>query len=105
MTTPSRGRPSLSVVSPPLSDDEPPAAPRGTVVLAVARPLLTAAALIVTYYVLPVDRRLQGWGLAMLVGELCLVVIVIVWQIRLILRRDRIVLPLWIVLLVAISVS
>jgi Ion channel len=76
----------MSVVSPPLSDNEPPAAHRGTVVLAVVRPLLTAAALIVTYYVLPADRRLQGWGLAMLVGELCLVVTVIVWQIRLILR-------------------
>jgi voltage-gated potassium channel len=76
----------MSVESPPLSENEPPAASRRTVVLAVARPLLTAAALIVAYYLLPVERRLQGWGLALLVGELCLVVTVIVWQIRLILR-------------------
>jgi voltage-gated potassium channel len=76
----------MSVVSPPLQDSEPPAARRGTIVLAVLRPLLTATALIVVYYLLPVDRQLGRWGLVLLVGELCLVVAVIVWQIRLILR-------------------
>jgi voltage-gated potassium channel len=76
----------MPVVSPPLQDSDPPAARRGTIVLAVARPLLTAAALIVAYYLLPVDRRLSNHGLAVLVGELCLVVAVVVWQIRLILR-------------------
>ncbi|MFL6120141.1 potassium channel family protein [Actinophytocola sp.] len=78
----------MSVVSPPPPDGEPPAARRRTVVLAVARPLLTTTALVVVYYLLPVDRRLLGWGLVLLISELCLVVAVIVWQTRLILRAN-----------------
>jgi voltage-gated potassium channel len=76
----------MSVVSPRVQDSEPPAARRGTIVLAVVRPLLITATLVAVYYLLPVDRELQGGGLLLLIGELGVVVVVIVWQIRLILR-------------------
>jgi voltage-gated potassium channel len=69
---------------------EPPGRRRATrrrfVVLAVVRPLLTVAGLVVAYYLLPMDRPLSGWTLVGLVGGLCLVVVVIVWQIRVILE-------------------
>jgi hypothetical protein len=55
-------------------------------VLAVVRPSLSVGALTVVYYVLPADRWLSDWTLVLLVLELCLVVVVIAWQIRLILR-------------------
>jgi hypothetical protein len=58
---------------------------RHFVVLAVVRPVLTVAGLVLAYYLLPVDRPLTGWTLAGLAGGLCLVVVVIVWQIRVIL--------------------
>lgn len=60
--------------------------PRGVIVLAVARPVLTVAALIAAYYLLPVDRQLTGWTLVALVGGLCLVVVIIVWEFRLIIH-------------------
>jgi hypothetical protein len=55
-------------------------------VASVARPVLTVTALLLAYYLLPVDRRLTGWTLVGLVGGLVLVVVVLVWQIRAILR-------------------
>jgi voltage-gated potassium channel len=80
----------MSVVSRPHSasepDDRPAGEPRRFLLLAVVRPMLTVAALICVYYLLPVDRRLSGWTLVLLIAELGLVVAVIVWQIRLILR-------------------
>jgi voltage-gated potassium channel len=59
---------------------------RRFLVLAVARPVLTVTALVVAYYLLPVDRALTGWTLVGLVGGVCLVVTIVVWQIRLIVR-------------------
>jgi hypothetical protein len=52
----------------------------------VVRPLLTVTVLIVVYYVLPVDRRLDAWTVVLLIGELALVVAVVVWEVRAILR-------------------
>lgn len=54
--------------------------------LAVVQPVATVAALLLAYYLLPVDRRLTGWTLAGLAGGLVLVVVVLIWQIRVILR-------------------
>lgn len=59
---------------------------RGHVVLAVARPALTVTGLVAAYYLLPVDRGLTVWTLVGLVGGLCLVVVVLVWQVRVILH-------------------
>jgi hypothetical protein len=53
-------------------------------VLAVIRPLITVGALLTAYYVLPVDRQLSGWDVVILVVELCLVIIVVGWQVKLI---------------------
>ena len=53
--------------------------------LAVVRPALTVTGLVLAYYLLPVDRPLTGWTLAGLVGGLFLVVVILVWQIRMIL--------------------
>ncbi len=75
----------MSVVSPPPSPGEAGVG-RRVAVLAVVRPLFTVTALVVAYYVLPADRQRHGWGVVLLVGELCVVVAAIVWQIRLILR-------------------
>ncbi|MFD2416066.1 potassium channel family protein [Amycolatopsis pigmentata] len=52
--------------------------------LAVARPAITVVALIVLYYYLPVDKKLDVWGTLFLVAGLSLVVAMIVWQVRLI---------------------
>jgi voltage-gated potassium channel len=52
--------------------------------LAVVRPAITVAALVVLYYYLPVDKTLDVWGTLFLVAGLSLVVAVIVWQVRLI---------------------
>lgn len=62
---------------------------RRVVTLAVVRPVLTVIGLVALYYVLPVDRTLTAWTLIGLVGGLVLVVGVIVWEIRAILRSDR----------------
>ncbi|HEV7648681.1 MAG TPA: ion channel [Actinophytocola sp.] len=54
--------------------------------LAVARPLATTVALVVGYYLLPVDRALTAWTLVVLVGGTVAVVALVVWEIRRILR-------------------
>lgn len=59
---------------------------RYVVWMVVVRPLLTVAALVAAYYVLPVDRRLSGWMVVVLVAELAMVVAVLAWQVRLIMR-------------------
>ena len=59
---------------------------RYVVWLVVVRPLLTVAVLVAAYYLLPVDRRLTGWMVVVLVAELSVVVAVLVWQLRLIMR-------------------
>ncbi|HKS49617.1 MAG TPA: potassium channel family protein [Amycolatopsis sp.] len=59
---------------------------RRFLVLAVLRPMLTVAVLVLLYYVLPVDRQLDVWTLVLLVGGLCLVVAVVVWQVMVIVR-------------------
>jgi hypothetical protein len=80
----------MAVVSQPRSTsepgDRPPTEHRRVVVLAVIRPLLTVTMLIFAYYLVPVDQRLSGWLLVLLIAELGLVLAVIVWQIRMILR-------------------
>lgn len=59
---------------------------RKFLVLAVLRPTLTTVALFVGYYLLPVDRRLDGWTLVVLVGGTAGIVALIVWEIRRILH-------------------
>ncbi|GAB2737313.1 potassium channel family protein [Amycolatopsis magusensis] len=54
--------------------------------LAVLRLLVTVGTLLTAYYLLLVDRRLDEWHLAALIGELGLVIAVLAWQTRLILR-------------------
>lgn len=66
--------------------DAPRQARRRVLVLAVARPVLTIAGLLLAYYLLPVDRPLTKWTFAGLAVGLCLVVVVLVWQVRVILR-------------------
>jgi ion channel len=56
------------------------------ILLAVVRPLVTVAIMLVIYYLLPVDRRLSTWTLVQLVLELALLVAVILWQVRRITR-------------------
>jgi CBS domain containing-hemolysin-like protein len=63
-----------------------PVAGRRLLVLAVVRPVATTAALVAGYYLLPVDRGLNGWTLVVLVGGIAAVVALIVWEIRRILR-------------------
>jgi voltage-gated potassium channel len=67
----------------------PRAGRRRVIVLAVVQPVATVAGLLLAYYLLPVDRRLTGWTLAGLAGGLSLVVVVLVWQIRVILRSPH----------------
>jgi hypothetical protein len=75
-----------------IPDAEPTARARAEyrrfAVLAVVRPVVSVVALLLAYYLLPVDRGLTGWTLAGLVIGLCLVVFVVVWQIRLIVRAQ-----------------
>ncbi|NKQ52323.1 two pore domain potassium channel family protein [Amycolatopsis sp. K13G38] len=54
--------------------------------LGVVRPLLTVALLVAAYYVLPVGQRLDGGGMALLIGGLALVALLVVWEVRNILR-------------------
>lgn len=56
------------------------------ILLAVVRPLVTVTILLMIYYLLPADRRLSTSTLVQLVLELALVVAVIVWQVRRIMR-------------------
>jgi len=72
-----------------ITDDRPAAAPpttRRAVAGAVVRPVLTATAMTVAYYLLPVDRSLTGWTLVVFVATLVLVVVLLVWQLRVIMR-------------------
>lgn len=59
---------------------------RRFLVLAVVRPVVTTAVLVVVYYLLPVDKSLDVWTLVLLVGGLVLVVALVGWQIRRIMR-------------------
>ena len=59
---------------------------RAVVLLAVVRPVLTVAALLTVYYLLPVDREVTWWSLVGLVGGLSLIVVIVVWQYRMIVR-------------------
>ncbi|MEU6644710.1 potassium channel family protein [Saccharomonospora sp. NPDC046836] len=59
---------------------------RRVVLLAVIRPLVTVAVLVVVYYVIPVGQRLDGTAVTVLVLGLLVVVAVVAWEIRLILR-------------------
>jgi len=59
---------------------------RRFLVLAVLRPVATAVLLVTGYYVLPVDRDLDGWTLLLLVGGMAFVVALVVWEIRRILQ-------------------
>jgi voltage-gated potassium channel len=54
--------------------------------IALVRPLLTVVALVVAYFMLPVDRELNAGTLVALIIGLCLVVVVIIWETRAILR-------------------
>lgn len=72
-------------VTPDPNKFSPP--PRGQFfLLAVVRPLATVTVLVVIYYLLPADRRLDTSTLVQLVLELMLVVAVVAWQVRRILR-------------------
>ena len=59
------------------------------VAFAVARPVLSVAALVTLYYLLPMDRPAGAGALAFLIGGLAAVIGVVVWQIRAILRSAR----------------
>jgi len=63
-----------------------PTPARRSVVMAVVRPLVTIAALIVGYFLLPVDRPLGVGTLVMLIVGVLLVAALIVWETRAILR-------------------
>lgn len=54
--------------------------------MVVVRPLLTVVALTAAYFLLPVDRPLDGGPLVALIVGLILVVIVVLWETRAILR-------------------
>lgn len=56
------------------------------VLLAVLRPVVSVAILVVVYYLLPLDRPTTAAGIARLVIGPCVVVAIIVWQVRMILR-------------------
>lgn len=53
---------------------------------AVVRPLLSIAVLVVVYYLLPVDRPSGVSAIVRLIVGSCLVVGIIVWEVRMILR-------------------
>ncbi|MFI5610952.1 potassium channel family protein [Amycolatopsis sp. NPDC051903] len=59
---------------------------RGSVALLVVRPVLTVATLVAVYYLLPVDRPVDGWTVVGLVAGVGLVVGLVVGEIRAILR-------------------
>ncbi|RSM60383.1 two pore domain potassium channel family protein [Kibdelosporangium aridum] len=56
------------------------------VILGVVRPLFTVALMVAAYYVLPVGRRLHGGTVVFLIIGLSLVAVVVVWEVRSILR-------------------
>jgi voltage-gated potassium channel len=59
---------------------------RRSLFVAAVKPLVTVSALIVGYYLLPVARPLDLGTLAILIVSLCVVVVLIVWETRTILR-------------------
>lgn len=73
----------------PTTEPAAPPADRRYLVLAVVRPVLTITALVFAYYLLPVDRGLSGWTLLGLVGGITAVIVVLVWQIRVILASHH----------------
>jgi ion channel len=64
----------------------PPAHRPHVLAIALVRPLLTVAALVVAYFLLPVDRALDAGTLVALIIGLLLVVAVVIWETRAILR-------------------
>lgn len=60
-----------------------------SLVHAVVRPLLTAAGLVVAYYLLPMNRPFAGGGAVGLVLGLIAVLVIFIWQIRMIARSPR----------------
>jgi voltage-gated potassium channel len=69
----------------PASPDK--AAPtRCSLLVAAVRPLVTVVALVVGYYLLPVDRPLDAGTLIILIVSLCVLVVLVIWQTRTILR-------------------
>jgi len=59
---------------------------RRSFLMAAVRPLVTVTALVVGYYLLPLDRPLDLGTLVILIISLCVVVVLIVWETRTILR-------------------
>lgn len=59
---------------------------RRSFLVAVVRPLVTVTALVVGYYLLPVDRPLNVGTLVILVVSLCVLVMLILWETRTILH-------------------
>jgi voltage-gated potassium channel len=60
--------------------------------LAVLRPLLTVTALLCLYYLLPVDQALGPWTVAVFAGGLSVVILLVVGEVRMILRSPF---PAW----------
>lgn len=54
--------------------------------LTVFRPIVSVAVLVVVYYLLPLDRPATTWTVVRLILAPCLVIGIIVWQVRMILR-------------------
>ena len=59
---------------------------RRSFLVAAVRPLVTITALVVGYYLLPLDRPLDWRTVIILIVSLCVVVLLIVWETRTILR-------------------
>jgi len=59
------------------------------ITLAAARPVLSVAALVTLYYLVPMDRPAGGGAFAFLAAGLAAVVGVVAWQVRAILRSTR----------------
>ena len=59
---------------------------RGLLLFGLARTMLTVVALLVLYYVLPLDRGFQSRTLLVLVAGLLMVGVIVAWQVRAILR-------------------
>ncbi|MEU7790292.1 potassium channel family protein [Amycolatopsis sp. NPDC049159] len=60
--------------------------------LAVLRPLLTVTALVCLYYLLPVDQAVRPWTMAVFTGGLAVVALLVVGEVRMILRSPF---PAW----------
>lgn len=75
----------MNTRQPPVSPVKPTPA-RHSAVVAAIRPLVTVVALIVLYFILPVDRPLGVGTLVALIVGVVLVMVLIVWETRVILR-------------------